>query len=327
MVATKKKDVGVDLENIGDLSSLLNPDDVLMNILLSSIDEDPNQPRTSDNPGFAKKSLDELAATIKLRNVKTPISVRDNPDKLGCYIINHGARRYRSSIIAGKNTIPAFVDNDYLEEDQIIENLQRDDLTAREVADYIGRKLAAGVKKSVIAKMIGKSPAYITQHVTLLNLPDSIADAFSSGRINDVTVINELVNAYKKAPDEIKDWITDKSQEVTRGSVKLLKEFLEDKEHAVNTAEDIINNGDSESDNHTLDVEGIKKENNNAKKSNPNILKKPIVQIEYDGRTGCLILNKRPPKKGYAWIKCDDNNDNELKANLKDVTFLALIEG
>ena len=64
------------------------------------IDEDPYQPRTQDNPGFANESLAELAASIRLRGVKTPISVREHPDKPGRYLINHGARRFRASLMA-----------------------------------------------------------------------------------------------------------------------------------------------------------------------------------------------------------------------------------
>ena len=44
-----------------------------------------------------------------------------------------------------------------------------------------------------------------------------------------VTVINELVTAYKKKPEEVTDWLGDENQEITRGSVKLLRDFLEDK--------------------------------------------------------------------------------------------------
>ena len=115
-----------------------------MQIPLSLIDEDPNQPRTADNPGFSAESLKELADTIRLRGVKTPISVRNNPQARGRYIINHGARRTRASLLAGKTTIPGFVDNDYSNADQVLENLQRNELTPREIADYIGRELARG---------------------------------------------------------------------------------------------------------------------------------------------------------------------------------------
>ena len=148
--------------------------------------------------------------------MKSPISVRENPDAPGRYLINHGARRFRGSKWAEKTTIPGFIDNDYNDDDQVIENLQRNELTAREIADYIGRELAKGRKKGEIAKAVGKSAAFITQHVTLLDLPEPIAEAFNSGRAKDVTVINELVTAYKKNPDE-GAWLADDSQELTRG--------------------------------------------------------------------------------------------------------------
>jgi len=77
----------------------------------------------------------QLAASIELRGVKTPISVRDNPATPGRYLINHGARRFRAARRAGKTAIPGFIDNDHLEADQIVENLQRDELAAREIAD------------------------------------------------------------------------------------------------------------------------------------------------------------------------------------------------
>ncbi|MCL6484557.1 MAG: ParB/RepB/Spo0J family partition protein, partial [Janthinobacterium lividum] len=63
---------------------------------LELIDEDPLQPRSAANPGFTAHSLSELAASIHLRGIKTPISVRRHPERPGRYIINHGARRYRA---------------------------------------------------------------------------------------------------------------------------------------------------------------------------------------------------------------------------------------
>lgn len=197
--AEKPKGGGLGLDGLGDLSSLLDEPQAAnaapggpQELPLDLIDEDPHQPRTADNPGFSPESIAEIGETIKARGVKSPISVRENPDAPGRYLINHGARRYRGSKWAEKTTIPAFIDNDYNEADQVIENLQRNELTAREIADFIGRELAKGKKKSEIAKEIGKSPAFVTQHVTLLDLPEPIAKAFNAGRSKDVTVINEL---------------------------------------------------------------------------------------------------------------------------------------
>lgn len=204
------------------LDTTTNP----FNLALDLIDEDPNQPRSADNPGFSEQSIAEIGQTIKDRGVKSPISVRENPEQPGRYLINHGARRYRGSKWAGKSTIPAFVDNDYNEIDQVVENLQRNELTAREIANFIGRELAKGKKKGVIARELGKSPAYITQYAALLDLPDPVADAFNSGRLRDVTVVNEILTAWKRAPDRVARWLSEQ-QELTRGSVSWLREYLD----------------------------------------------------------------------------------------------------
>ena len=329
--AGKPQTSGLGLDSMGDLSALLDAPTVSANgggplmLDMELIDEDPYQPRTEDNPGFSDESLNEMAASIKLRGVKTPISVRDNPDAPGRYIINHGARRFRGSKRAEKTAIPGFIDNDYNEADQVVENLQRNELTAREIADYIGRELAKGVKKGDIAKAISKSPAFVSQHVTLLDLPDPIAEAFNSGRTKDVTVINELVTAYKKKPEEVTDWLGDENQEITRGSVKLLRDFLEDKrkheqeDGGADDGADDEGGGDGQ-------AEGSDAKKKNEKPADPDKLKKTIVQVQHNERPARLILNRRPPAEGFAWLKYDDDGQ-EFEANLSSVTLVALVEG
>jgi ParB family chromosome partitioning protein len=327
---------GMGLDSLGDLAGLLNEPQAAnagaggpQELPLELIDEDPNQPRKEDNPGFSADSLEELAATIRVRGVKSPISVRVNPEAEGRFLINHGARRYRASKLAPKETIPAFIDNDYNEADQVIENLQRNELTAREIADFIGRELAKGKKKGEIAKEIGKSPAFVTQHVTLLDLPEPIAEAFNSGRAKDVTVINELVTAYKKNPDEVGAWLADDSQELTRGSVKLLREFLDDKrsqddDRDPNTVDAFTGQTDAEGGDGESD--GDAKKEKEPKEPDPDKLKKAIVQVEHDGRPARIILNRRPPAEGYAWLKYEDDGQ-EFEANLAQVQLVALLEG
>lgn len=327
----KPQTSGLGLDSMGDLSALLDAPTAAANgggpllLEMDLIDEDPHQPRTEDNPGFSDESLEELSASIKLRGVKTPISVRDNPEAEGRYIINHGARRFRGSKRAGKTTIPGFIDNDYNEADQVVENLQRNELTAREIADYIGRELAKGIKKGEIAKAISKSPAFVTQHVTLLDLPDPIAEAFNSGRAKDVTVINELVTAFKKKPEEVTDWLADENQEITRGSVKLLREFLDDKRKQEQAGDDDGGDGEGEGG------EGDGQDGQDAKKkdekpADPDKLKKAIIQVQHNDRPARLILNRRPPAEGFAWLKYDDDGQ-EFEANLAQVQLVALLEG
>ena len=340
MTTATKKEIrkpllsGLGLDSMGDLSALLDAPTTAANnggplqLDIDLIDEDPNQPRTANNPGFTDESLHELSASIRLRGVKTPISVRDNPDVPGRFIINHGARRFRGSKRAGKNVIPGFIDNDYNEADQVVENLQRNELTAREIADFIGRELAKGIKKIEIAKAISKSPAFVTQHITLLDLPDPIAEAFNSGQVKDVTVVNELVTAYKKKPQEVSDWLGDDNQEITRGSVKLLREFLDDKSKREVSEEDVI---DPKTDNvftGSTGVEGSEGENvgkEKEKPTDPDKLKKAIVQVKHDGRPARLLLNRRPQTEGFAWLKYDDDG-YEFGANLADVQLVAVLE-
>ena len=321
---------GLGLDSMGDLSALLDAPAAAANdgrpleLNIDLIDEDPNQPRTKNNPGFSDESLGELAASIRLRGVKTPISVRDNVEAPGRFIINHGARRFRGSKRADKMSIPGFIDNDYNEADQVVENLQRNELTAREIADYIGRELAKGIKKGDIAKAISKSPAFVSQHVTLLDLPDSIGEAFHSGRVNDVTVVNELVTAFKKKPKEVTDWLDDDSQEITRGTVKLLREFLDEKRRSEQLDDEGPDDDGQESQDDAQGVNDAKKKDETP--DDPEKMKKTIVQVKHNGRPARLILNRRPRTEGYAWLKYADDGQ-EFEADLDKVRLVSLVEG
>lgn len=289
-------------------------------LAIDLIDEDPNQPRHENSPGFSKKSLGELAATIRERKVKSPISVRLHPEVDGRYMINHGARRYRASIIAGKTTIPAYIDSDYTEADQVIENLQRNDLTPREIADWIGRELARGKKKQDIAKELGKSRAFVTQHVTLLDLPEPVAEAFNGGRVNDVTVINELVKAHKQAPEEVAAWVDDDTQDLTRGSVKLLREFLDDKQH-----EDDDDPQGEEGSGVEGEVLESKVKSKKPKEVDPDKLKKAIVVVVHEEKPGRLLLDRRPTQEGLAWVKYEMDGQ-EVEVDLQGVDLVAVME-
>ncbi|WP_232081015.1 ParB/RepB/Spo0J family partition protein [Variovorax sp. SRS16] len=284
---------------------------------LDLIDQDPNQPRKTFDP----TTLAELAATITARGVKTPISVRLNPEAEGRYLINHGARRYRASILAGKSTIPGFIDKEYTKADQVIENLQRDALTPREIADFIGAELSKGIKKGDIALSIGVSKSFVSQHVTLLDLPDPIATAFNTGRVNDVTVVNELVKAYQKDAREVSEWLGNDTQEITRGTTRMLREYLDDK------TGDGVDGVDGDGGGGSSDKDQSGKYGKSApKEKDPETIKKAVVQVRHDGRAGRLILTRRAPAEGLAWVKYDDDG-HEFAARLAEVQLVALLEG
>jgi len=283
------------------------------------IDEDPCQPRSENNPGFQLASLRELATTIKLRGIKMPISVRENPQVAGRYIINHGARRFRATKLAGKSTIPAFIDNDYSNADQMIENLQRDDLTPREIADYIGRELSKGCKKGDIARSLGKSAAYVTQHVTLLDLPQPIAAAFNTGRARDVTVINELVTCFNANPGVVASWLDSEAQDITRTSVRILRDFIDDKGVRDPPLEFVPDDSPS----FPPEDRGM----STASKStgSEDRIRSPILQVLCGSRPASLNLHRKPTVVGHGWVKYDDD-DSEVEVDLKVVRLLALME-
>ena len=292
------------LESLGDLSALLEAPAAAnrpLELALTEIVEDPNQPRVE----FDQETLAELAESIKLRGVKTPISVR--PHDSGGYIINHGARRFRASGLAGKTTIPAWIDSDYTDEDQIIENIHRDALRPREIAEFIGRKLSHGVQQKDIAKALGKSKGYVSQYATLLDLPEVIAEAFRTERTTDVTLIYELVNCHKKDPEATTSWMA--SEEVSRGTVKGLKEFIGSLEAARQSPST---------------TEPAQRRHPNPDQAPPaSTIRKPVIGVECEGKKGQLLFSRRPTKAGCAWVQID-RKEKEFK--IEKIKLLSLSE-
>ncbi|MER0203180.1 MAG: ParB/RepB/Spo0J family partition protein [Nitrosomonas sp.] len=266
---------------------------------ITLISEDIHQPRKE----FNQETLRELAETIKLRGVKSPISVHPNPDKPGTYIINHGARRYRASIHAGLTKIPAFIDTDYSEADQVIENLQRDDLTSREIADFIGRQLAGGKTKSEIARLIGKTNPYITMHAALLDLPDPLAEVYRTGRCTDVTALYDLTRLYKANKEEVITWLALSTQEeISRLDVYQFSKFLKlKKTPPSNSTDNRVSSTDDKSDT-TPD------KNNDQKQTTPLSLLDSIYNL--------IKKDKRKPQDLMRDLSSD--NKELLKTKISD---------
>jgi len=321
----------------------------LLDLELSLIDEDPHQPRRDDNPGFSEEKLNELVTSISRRGVKTPISVHNHPEKPGRFVINHGARRFRASKIAGKTTIPAHIDNDYTRTDQLTENLLREGNTPLEIARAIGEFLKTGMKKKEIAESIGKTPGYVTQYASLLKLPPSIATAFHDNRITDVTLIYELVQLHREHPDDINTWVSDENQEFTRGSMKYLRNYLNQKAHESELDidepggdSDLYAGGETEtnqdvdhdsyhptSSSHRSDADGetnLAESGGSKKARHPAAPSKLIVKVLHNNRVAQLILDHRIPVKGYAWVKYEADG-HEFEAVLRDVQLIAIEEG
>lgn len=151
-------------------------------IPLINIVPNPYQPRKS----FNEEKLNELASSIKERGVITPILVRRVDDK---YEIVAGERRYRASIKVGLKEIPAIIevfDDRQMSEIALIENIQREDLSAIEEAQaYVNIQKNYRYTQATLAKKVGKSRSYIANVVRLLSLPQEIQDMLLK---NELTV-------------------------------------------------------------------------------------------------------------------------------------------
>lgn len=148
---------------------------------LADIRPNPYQPRKE----FDEETLEELAASIKSIGIVQPITVREVED--GKYEIVAGERRYRASKMAGRETIPAYIrktENDDVLALALIENIQRDDLNAMEVAISYQRLIdECNLTQEGLSERVGKKRATIANYLRLLKLPAEIQLALRNKQI------------------------------------------------------------------------------------------------------------------------------------------------
>ena len=152
-------------------------------IEIANIEVNPKQPRTV----FDEESLKELAASIEQLGIIQPITLRKISDNK--YQIISGERRFRASKMAGLQSIPAYVkevnDDAAIEMMALIENIQREDLNALEVALSF-QKLIEEYKltQEQLSDKVGKKRATISNHLRLLRLPAAIQMALKNKELD-----------------------------------------------------------------------------------------------------------------------------------------------
>jgi ParB family transcriptional regulator, chromosome partitioning protein len=159
----------------------VNEDDKVVEIPLTQIRANPYQPRKT----FNDESISELAASIKEHGVIQPIIVRS---VLKGYEIIAGERRFRASQQSGRTTIPAVVrklTDQQVMEIALIENIQREDLNAMEVA-YAYQALINQFHytQEELSVKVGKSRSHIANFIRLLQLPEEIKQYVSRGTLS-----------------------------------------------------------------------------------------------------------------------------------------------
>jgi ParB family chromosome partitioning protein len=159
----------------------INDDDKVVQIPLTQLRANPYQPRKI----FNDDSIKELAVSIQEHGVIQPIIVRA---VLRGYEIIAGERRWRASQVSGLSTIPAVVrkfSDQQVMEIALIENLQREDLNAMEIAAaYQGLIDQFSLTQEELSAKVGKSRSHIANFLRLLQLPQQIKDYVSRGTLS-----------------------------------------------------------------------------------------------------------------------------------------------
>lgn len=159
----------------------INDDDKVVEIPLAQLRPNPYQPRKT----FDEDAIRELAESIKEHGVIQPIIVRE---VLKGYEIIAGERRFRASQLSGKATIPAVVrsfSDQQVMEIALIENVQREDLNALEIAAAYQNLIDTfKLTQEELSMKVGKSRSHIANFLRLLQLPAEIKDYVSRGTLS-----------------------------------------------------------------------------------------------------------------------------------------------
>lgn len=147
-------------------------------IKLAYIKPNPTQPRQD----FDEESLAELAGSIRTLGLIQPLTVRKESDE--SYTIISGERRYRASQMAGLDTVPVYVrkvDDNTMLEMALVENIQRQDLNALEIAFTFQRLMEeCSITQEALADRVGKKRSTVANYVRLLKLPAELQAALQN---------------------------------------------------------------------------------------------------------------------------------------------------
>lgn len=185
MSAPKQRGLGRGLDAIFGTTSPIQqskPMAEMAEIAISAIEPNPLQPRTT----FNDEALEELSASIAQLGVIQPITLKHNGKDR--YIIISGERRWRAAKMAGLESIPAYireVDDENLHAMALVENIQRENLNAIEIALGMKRLVEeCGLTQEAMAEKVGKKRSTVSNYMRLLSMPSEVQLALKEGIIS-----------------------------------------------------------------------------------------------------------------------------------------------
>lgn len=333
-----------------DLSMLDEPHTratgAVLDLPIDEIEEDPAQPRKT----FSQASLDAMARRIRQKGqVEVPVTVR--PKRQGKYRLVDGARRYRSSCIAGMPTIRAIIEADHTIDPytQVVVNLQREELKPIELAQFIAERRTAGDSLGTIADALGISGRDVTAHLSLLDAPTSILEAFQSERIRSVHGVYDLCRLHVQRAEAVDTFMLEHAgDEITRSMIRRLQEagrceegaekrdaptsvasqsalsgedkqpaFDQPDESSSSHTDSAVASMVSESAAHSLPFHNpdIERSSKPPKPDDPTRIRRPLLLADYEGSAVMLRLDRIPTSPGLGFIKYEDGR-GELEVEL-----------
>lgn len=150
------------------------------------------------------RNIEELAESLKSEGLQSPIIV--SPVNVrGEYVIQKGERRWRAAKVAGFTHIDVIVNTRDQSDAQavmgeLVENIQRDNLSSMEVADALGKLVDQGLRQADISRHLGKSRAYVSLHLQLLKLPECVDQLAKTEIVEDGDTLASLRTLYEIDP-------------------------------------------------------------------------------------------------------------------------------
>lgn len=242
---------------------------------LERIAYDPEQPRR----GLDEAALRALADSIRAYGVLEPVSLRSHPQDPQRFIVNRGERRCRACRLAGLAQVPYFLDDRLDRFAQVVENLQREDLSPFDLAHFIAEREREGLSRAEIARRLHKPRSFVTEAGSLAQAPAQLRAAFDAGRVRDTRVLYTLLRLHLQDPAGLQARLQG-TQELTREQVDAWR-----REPAVAVT---------------------------ARAAPPVLPPRPprgaprVLRVAYQGRCGHLVLN--PPAdvdRGLVWLAGD----------------------
>jgi len=247
--------LGALLEDSGEKKKIsgsgATPKGAINEIEISKIETNPWQPRSD----FDEEALNDLSESIKVQGIIQPITVRALNENE--FQLISGERRLQASKKAGLKSVPAYIriaDDQQMLEMALIENIQRENLNAIEIALSYQRLLAeCDLKQEQLGERVGKNRSTVTNYLRLLKLPPDIQVALRDGKLsmgharalisiedvplqldifkqivkNDLSVrkVEELVRSNGKKEDKPVASKTEESAEIKEVQTKLTSHF------------------------------------------------------------------------------------------------------